>query len=116
MLLGPGESWRGCECGAGLSVNGGRGGSAGGSAGASSPAPGASDIERLLAAFCSQQGAVVEAARRLLTDERAPHRQKLLADLIHNLSENILAEDKEDDKKWFEGVFVDVGLAGLGLL
>nr|XP_054503892.1 DNA fragmentation factor subunit beta [Agelaius phoeniceus] len=76
VLLGPGESWRGC----------------------------ASDIERLLAAFCSQQGAVVEAARRLLTDERAPHRQKLLADLIHNLSENILAEDKEDDKKWFEGL------------
>lgn len=78
----------------------------GGSAGAASPAPGASDIERLLGAFCSQQGAVVEAARRLLTDERAPHRQKLLADLIHNLSENILAEDKDDDKKWFEGVFV----------
>lgn len=51
----------------------------------------------------------MEAARRLLTDERAPHRQKLLADLIHNLSENILAEDKEDDKKWFEGVFVAVG-------
>ncbi|KAI1231480.1 hypothetical protein IHE44_0007932 [Lamprotornis superbus] len=76
VLLGPGESWRGC----------------------------AGDIERLLAAFCSQQGAVVEAARRLLTDERAPHRQKLLADLIHNLSENILAEDKEDDKKWFEGL------------
>ncbi|XP_062363527.1 DNA fragmentation factor subunit beta isoform X1 [Cinclus cinclus] len=76
VLLGAGESWPGC----------------------------ASDIERLLAAFSSQQGAVVEAARRLLTDERAPHRQKLLADLIHNLSENILAEDKEDDKKWFEGL------------
>lgn len=90
---------------------GGRGGSAGagGSGGAASPVPGASDIERLLAAFCSQQDAVVEAARRLLTDERAPHRQKLLADLIHNLSENILAENKEDDKKWFEGVFVAVG-------
>ncbi|KAM6999022.1 LOW QUALITY PROTEIN: DNA fragmentation factor subunit beta [Passerculus sandwichensis] len=76
VLLGPGQSWRGC----------------------------ASDIERLLAAFCSHQGAVVEAARRLLTDERAPHRQKLLADLVHNLSENILAEDKEEDKKWFEGL------------
>ncbi|KAF2979932.1 hypothetical protein EK904_013798 [Melospiza melodia maxima] len=76
VLLGPGQSWRGC----------------------------ASDIERLLAAFCSHQGAVVEAARRLLTDERAPHRQKLLADLVHNLSENILAEDKEEDEKWFEGL------------
>lgn len=59
---------------------------------------------------------MVEAARRLLTDERAPRRQKLLADLIHNLSENILAEDKEEDKKWFEGAFVAVGLTGLALL
>ncbi|NXM75787.1 DFFB factor, partial [Serilophus lunatus] len=64
----------------------------------------AGDIERLLAAFSSQRDAVVAAARKLLTDERAPRRQKLLADLIHNLSENILAEDKEDDEKWFEGL------------
>lgn len=74
---------------------------------AASPQPartaGASDIERFLAAFCSRSGAVVEAARKLLSDERGPRRQKLLADLIHNLSENILAEDREDDKKWFEG-------------
>ncbi|XP_054031799.1 DNA fragmentation factor subunit beta [Dryobates pubescens] len=76
VLLGPGESWRGC----------------------------ASDIERLLAAFCSRGEAVVAAARRLLADERAPRRQKLLADLIHNLSENILAEGREEDKSWFEGV------------
>ncbi|NXH84119.1 DFFB factor, partial [Edolisoma coerulescens] len=102
VLLGPGESWRGCECGAGRGARGQR--RRRGLTGAASPAPGASDIERLLAAFCSQQDAVLEAARRLLTDERAPHRQKLLADLIHNLSENILAEEKEDDKKWFEGL------------
>ncbi|XP_054250922.1 DNA fragmentation factor subunit beta [Indicator indicator] len=76
VLLGPGESWRGC----------------------------ASDIERFLAAFCSQGEAVVAAARRLLADERAPRRQKLLADLVHNLSENILAEGREEDKSWFEGV------------
>ncbi|XP_055655516.1 DNA fragmentation factor subunit beta isoform X2 [Falco peregrinus] len=74
VLLGPGETWQGC----------------------------ASDIERFLAASCTQSRAVVEAAQKLLSDERAPRRQKLLADLIHNLSENILAEDKEDDKKWFE--------------
>ncbi|NXH18768.1 DFFB factor, partial [Bucco capensis] len=76
VLLGPGESWRGC----------------------------ASDIERFLSAFCSHGAAVVEAARSLLSDERAPRRQKLLADLIHNLSENILAEDKEQDRSWFEGL------------
>ncbi|XP_074416546.1 DNA fragmentation factor subunit beta isoform X3 [Larus michahellis] len=76
VLLGPGESWRGC----------------------------ASDIEQFLAAFSSQRDAVVEAARKLLSDERAPRRQKLLADLIHNLSENILAEERGDDEKWFEGL------------
>ncbi|GAB0198881.1 DNA fragmentation factor subunit beta [Grus japonensis] len=75
VLLGPGETWRGC----------------------------ASDIGRFLAAFCDQGDAVVEAARKLLSDERAPRRQKLLADLIHNLHGNIPAEDKKDDEKWFEG-------------
>ncbi|NWQ83191.1 DFFB factor, partial [Columbina picui] len=75
VLLGPGETWGGC----------------------------ASDIAGLLAAFSRQQEAVVAAARTLLSGERAPGRQKLLADLIHNLSENILAEDKGDDEKWFEG-------------
>ncbi|NXW53591.1 DFFB factor, partial [Eurystomus gularis] len=64
----------------------------------------ASDVERFLAAFCSRGDAVVEAARRLLSDERAPRRQKLLADLIHNLSENILAEDKGQDGSWFQGL------------
>ncbi|XP_051493402.1 DNA fragmentation factor subunit beta isoform X2 [Apus apus] len=76
VLLGPGETWRGC----------------------------AGDIERLLAASGSQGAALVRAARRLLSDERAPSRQKLLVDLIHNLSENILAEEKEEDTKWFEGL------------
>ncbi|XP_065711423.1 DNA fragmentation factor subunit beta isoform X1 [Patagioenas fasciata] len=76
VLLGPGETWRGC----------------------------ASDIAGLLAAFSGQQEAVVAAARALLSGERAPGRQRLLADLIHNLSENILAEDKGDDEKWFEGL------------
>ncbi|NWY62130.1 DFFB factor, partial [Chionis minor] len=64
----------------------------------------ASDIERFLAASCRQGDAVVQAARRLLSDERAPRRQKLLADLIHTLSGDILAERREQDERWFEGV------------
>ncbi|XP_074780947.1 DNA fragmentation factor subunit beta isoform X2 [Athene noctua] len=84
VLLGPGETWRG--------------------SGASSPAAGASDIERFLAALSAQRDAVVAAARQLLSDERAPRRQKLLADLLHNLSENILAEDRQEDGRWFEGL------------
>ncbi|XP_062449389.1 DNA fragmentation factor subunit beta [Rhea pennata] len=76
VLLGPGETWPGCF----------------------------GDVGRLLGACQSQRDAVVEAARRLLADERAPKRQKLLADLLHNLDENILAEDKADDQKWFEGL------------
>uniref|UniRef100_A0A8C9L766 DNA fragmentation factor subunit beta n=1 Tax=Pavo cristatus TaxID=9049 RepID=A0A8C9L766_PAVCR len=76
VLLRPGESWPGC-CG---------------------------DVERFLAALCSRTDAVVEAARRLLEDERAPHRQRLLADLIHNLSGDSAAERRDEDGKWFEGL------------
>ncbi|XP_015152294.2 DNA fragmentation factor subunit beta isoform X2 [Gallus gallus] len=74
VLLRPGESWPGC-CG---------------------------DVERFLAALCSRTDAVVEAARRLLEDERAPRRQRLLADLIHNLSGDSAAERRDEDGKWFE--------------
>ncbi|NXX11770.1 DFFB factor, partial [Podargus strigoides] len=76
VLLGPGETWRGC----------------------------ASDIERLLAAFCAEGRAVAAAARRLLSDGQAPRRQKLLVDLLHNLTENILAERRDEDQRWFEGL------------
>ncbi|XP_021230288.1 DNA fragmentation factor subunit beta isoform X2 [Numida meleagris] len=76
VLLRPGESWHGC-CG---------------------------DVERFLAALCSRTDAVVEAARRLLEDERAPRRQRLLADLIHNLSGDSEAERRDEDGKWFEGL------------
>ncbi|XP_032304681.1 DNA fragmentation factor subunit beta isoform X2 [Coturnix japonica] len=74
VLLRPGESWTGC-CG---------------------------DVERFLVALCSRTDAVVEAARRLLQDERAPRRQKLLADLIHNMSGDSAAERRDEDGKWFE--------------
>ncbi|KAM9370130.1 DNA fragmentation factor subunit beta [Phaethornis superciliosus] len=74
VLLGPGESWEGY----------------------------ASDILRLLSGVSSQQ--VIEAAQELLRGEQAPGRQKLLVDLIHNLSENSQAEEKEEDRKWFEGL------------
>ncbi|XP_064381469.1 DNA fragmentation factor subunit beta isoform X2 [Dromaius novaehollandiae] len=76
VLLGPGETWRGCF----------------------------GDVGRLLAAAGGQRDAVVEAARKLLSDELAPQRQKLLVDLLHNLDENILAEHRQDDQKWFEGL------------
>ncbi|KFO76666.1 DNA fragmentation factor subunit beta, partial [Cuculus canorus] len=64
----------------------------------------ASDIELLLGICCMRRWAVVEVARTLLADEQAPGRQRLLADLIHNLSENSQAEGKEQDQAWFEGL------------
>ncbi|NWI67361.1 DFFB factor, partial [Todus mexicanus] len=76
VLLGPGESWRGC----------------------------ASDMERLLDAFCSQGPAVAAAARSLLADERAPQRQKLLEELIRTLGENSAAEERQHDQGWFQGL------------
>ncbi|XP_069805133.1 DNA fragmentation factor subunit beta isoform X2 [Dendropsophus ebraccatus] len=62
------------------------------------------DIDRLLSAFYSRQSEVTEAARKLLSDEQAPHRRKILVDFIQNLNENILAENREDDKSWFDGL------------
>lgn len=73
-------------------------------------------MERLLAAFHSQQDAVIKAAQKLLSDEQAPRRQKLLADLIHNLQENISAEDRQEDSKWFEGRCLRLDPAPLGLV
>lgn len=67
------------------------------------PPAGCGDLERFLAALCCRTDAVLEAARRLLEDERAPRRQKLLADLIHNLSGDGAAERRDEDGKWFEG-------------
>ncbi|XP_069730624.1 DNA fragmentation factor subunit beta [Phaenicophaeus curvirostris] len=76
VLLGPGETWRGCV----------------------------SDIEQLLGIFSTHPYAVVEVAKMLLANEQAPVRLRLLADLIHNLSENSQAESKEQDPSWFEGL------------
>ncbi|NXY51283.1 DFFB factor, partial [Ceuthmochares aereus] len=64
----------------------------------------ASDIEELLGTFCMHREAVVGTVKMLLDDEQAPGRQRLLADLIHNLSDNSQAESKEQDQSWFEGL------------
>ncbi|XP_030393741.1 DNA fragmentation factor subunit beta isoform X6 [Gopherus evgoodei] len=76
ILLAPGETWQGFV----------------------------SDIDHFLNTFYTQKDDIVEAAQKLLSDEQAPKIQKLLVDLIQNLSENILAESREEDRKWFEGV------------
>ncbi|XP_075695606.1 DNA fragmentation factor subunit beta isoform X2 [Rhinoderma darwinii] len=62
------------------------------------------DIDRFLNAFYSRQTDVTEAARKLLSDEQAPQRRKILVDFIQNLNENISAENREDDNLWFEGL------------
>ncbi|XP_044527168.1 DNA fragmentation factor subunit beta isoform X2 [Gracilinanus agilis] len=76
MLLTPGQSWQGYI----------------------------SDIHRFLTIFYQPQADVIRAAQKLLTDERAPLRQKVLADFLHNINENIQAETREEDAPWFEGL------------
>ncbi|XP_001376769.3 DNA fragmentation factor subunit beta [Monodelphis domestica] len=76
MLLTPGQSWQGYI----------------------------SDIHRFLTIFYQPQADVIQAAQKLLTDERAPLRQKVLADFLHNINENIQAETREEDAPWFEGL------------
>lgn len=62
-----------------------------------------SDISRFLSVFHRPHVGVIQAARQLLSDEQAPLRQKLLADLLHTISENITAETRAQDPPWFEG-------------
>nr|XP_031319766.1 DNA fragmentation factor subunit beta isoform X9 [Camelus dromedarius] len=54
--------------------------------------------------FQKPHAGLIQAARQLLSDERAPLRQKLLADLLHTVSENIAAETRAEDPPWFEGL------------
>ncbi|XP_077929994.1 DNA fragmentation factor subunit beta isoform X4 [Halichoerus grypus] len=63
-----------------------------------------SDISRLLSAFHKPHAGLIQAAQQLLSDEQAPLRQKLLADLLHTVSENIAAETRAEDPPWFEGL------------
>nr|XP_026268671.1 DNA fragmentation factor subunit beta isoform X2 [Urocitellus parryii] len=63
-----------------------------------------SDLSRFLSMFHKAQAGVIEAARQLLSGERAPLRQKLLADLLHTVSQNIEAETRAQDPPWFEGL------------
>ncbi|XP_036918000.1 DNA fragmentation factor subunit beta isoform X2 [Sturnira hondurensis] len=63
-----------------------------------------SDISRFLSVFHKPHVGVIQAARQLLSDEQAPLRQKLLADLLHTISENIAAETRAEDPPWFEGL------------
>ena len=62
-----------------------------------------SDISRFLSVFQEPHVGVIQAARQLLSDEKAPLRQKLLADLLGTVSENITAETRAEDPPWFEG-------------
>nr|XP_003733376.1 DNA fragmentation factor subunit beta isoform X1 [Callithrix jacchus] len=63
-----------------------------------------SDIRRFLSAFHEPHAGLIQAAQQLLCDERAPQRQRLLADLLHNATQNIAAETRVEDPPWFEGL------------
>lgn len=69
-----------------------------------------SDITRFLSVFNEPHAGVIQAARQLLSDEQAPLRQKLLADLLHHVSQNISAETREQDPSWFEGQWTGVAM------
>ncbi|KAM4703139.1 DNA fragmentation factor subunit beta [Rhinophrynus dorsalis] len=47
---------------------------------------------------------IVETAQKMLLGENAPEKQKMLADFIHNLKGNIVAETRDEDEQWFEGI------------
>ncbi|XP_045404645.1 DNA fragmentation factor subunit beta isoform X3 [Lemur catta] len=63
-----------------------------------------SDIGHFLSVFHEPHAEIIQAARQLLSGEQAPLRQKLLADLLQNVSQNIEAETRAEDPPWFEGL------------
>lgn len=63
-----------------------------------------SDIGRFLSAFHELHAWLIQAARQLLCDEQALQRQRLLADLLYNVSQNITADTQAKDLLWFEGL------------
>ncbi|XP_072831641.1 DNA fragmentation factor subunit beta isoform X3 [Vicugna pacos] len=93
VLLTAGQTWQGCGAPrtGGLSI-------------CSPSMADVSDISRFLSVFQKPHAGLIQAARQLLSDERAPLRQKLLADLLHTVSENIAAETRAEDPPWFEGL------------
>ncbi|XP_015858043.2 DNA fragmentation factor subunit beta isoform X3 [Peromyscus maniculatus bairdii] len=94
LLLAAGQTWQGCEY-------------QGTACMCFCLSPGVadvSDITRFLSVFNEPHAGVIRAARQLLSDEQAPLRQKLLADLLHHVSQNITAETREQDPSWFEGL------------
>lgn len=73
-----------------------------------------SDLSHFLGVFHRPHAGLIQAARQLLCGERAPLRQRLLADLLHTVSGNITAETRAEDPPWFEGAAWARGLQRAG--
>ncbi|XP_027420905.1 DNA fragmentation factor subunit beta isoform X4 [Bos indicus x Bos taurus] len=104
VLLTAGQNWQGCKCWGSWRLMGKWAVLQGLVASLSPLVAVVSDISRFLSVFQEPHAGVIQAARQLLWDERAPLRQKLLADLLGTVSENIAAETRAEDPPWFEGL------------
>lgn len=47
--------------------------------------------------------AIIDAAKRLLSDEQTSKGRKVLSDLLHNLEGKSEVENRDEDKDWFKG-------------
>ncbi|XP_030640875.1 DNA fragmentation factor subunit beta [Chanos chanos] len=61
------------------------------------------DISKVLG-LDGRSDPLINAAKKLLLDERSPKRRKILGDLIRNLNDCSESENREDDQDWFVGV------------
>ncbi|GAA6223459.1 DNA fragmentation factor subunit beta [Lates japonicus] len=61
------------------------------------------DIAQLLTSD-RHGGALIEAAKGLLSDEQSPKRRKILTDLLLNLDDTSELERRDEDEEWFKGV------------
>ncbi|XP_067826756.1 DNA fragmentation factor subunit beta isoform X2 [Heptranchias perlo] len=61
-------------------------------------------LNKLLNEFDENNDELTKIASKMLTDERAPEKRKLLQNFAQNSAENITAENREDDQDWFKGL------------
>ncbi|XP_068198020.1 DNA fragmentation factor subunit beta isoform X2 [Antennarius striatus] len=61
------------------------------------------DIGQLLNTGLHSDG-LIQAAKRLLSDERSPKRRKILTDLLLNLEDRSELESRKEDEDWFKGI------------
>ncbi|XP_072334591.1 DNA fragmentation factor subunit beta isoform X2 [Scyliorhinus torazame] len=61
-------------------------------------------LNKILHEYDNSNDELITTANRMLSEEIRPRKRKLLQYFVEDSTENITAENREDDQKWFEGL------------